>query len=148
VNVDGIVHGLHAVLPPMVKRGSGSVLVTASQSGLAPHAGDPLYAATKHFAIGLARSLALQTKKTGVRVNVVCPGATDTAIIPEVLREGERGIVFQTPERVAQTAINILLDRTETGEAWIVPPTAPPQLWEFHDVPAEYRKIATEQVPI
>ena len=70
-----------AALPEMRVRGGGSLLYTASVSGLIGSPNSPVYSAMKFGVIGFARSLAKRVVKDGIRVNVVCPGAVDTPML-------------------------------------------------------------------
>ena len=70
-----------AALPEMRARGGGSLLYTASVSGLVGSPNSPVYSAAKFGVIGFARSLAKRVVKDGIRVNVVCPGAIDTPML-------------------------------------------------------------------
>jgi len=81
LNFMGVVHGVHAVLPDMVARGGGRIVTIASTAALKGYAYVSAYAAAKHAVLGLTRSLALETARTGVTVNCVCPGFTDTDLI-------------------------------------------------------------------
>ena len=72
-----------AALPEMRVRGGGSLLYTASVSGLVGSPNSPVYSAVKFGVIGFARSLAKRVVKDGIRVNVVCPGAVDTPMLRE-----------------------------------------------------------------
>jgi NAD(P)-dependent dehydrogenase (short-subunit alcohol dehydrogenase family) len=76
VNVDGVVFGIRAALPTLRRAGGGSIVVTASLSGLTPYPDDPIYAMTKHAVVGLVRSLAAPFEKDGVMINCVCPGSS------------------------------------------------------------------------
>ncbi|EXJ90158.1 hypothetical protein A1O3_03227 [Capronia epimyces CBS 606.96] len=67
-------------LAQMKKQGSGSVVNIGSTSSLVGVARLPLYTSTKHAVLGLTRSWALDFAKYGVRVNMVAPGPTDTAM--------------------------------------------------------------------
>lgn len=82
VNVDGALLGLRATLPLLAAAGGGSVTVTSSAAGLGGLAFDPFYAMSKHAVVGMVRSFAPVFKRRGVRLNVFCPGAMDTAILP------------------------------------------------------------------
>ena len=81
LNLMGVVHGIHAVLLDMVARGGGRIVTIASTAALKGYAYVSAYAAAKHAVLGLTRSLALETAKSGVTINCVCPGFTDTDLI-------------------------------------------------------------------
>jgi 3-hydroxybutyrate dehydrogenase len=81
VNFMGVVHATQAVLPAMLERKRGRVVAIASTAGLKGYAYVSAYSASKHAVIGLVRSLALETAKSGVTVNAVCPGFTETDLL-------------------------------------------------------------------
>ena len=81
INLRGVVHGVAAAYPLMVEQGHGHVVNVASLAGLVPSPMLVAYAATKHAVVGLSLSLRLEAKAHGVKVTVVCPGFTDTAIL-------------------------------------------------------------------
>jgi NAD(P)-dependent dehydrogenase (short-subunit alcohol dehydrogenase family) len=112
VNLDGVVFGLQAVLPHMRERG-GAITVTASMVGLIPLPVDPMYSATKHALVGLVRSVAAAMPGAPVRVNAICPGGVDTAIVPEALRAG--GMSMMSSELLAGDVLD-LLERGASGE--------------------------------
>jgi 3-hydroxybutyrate dehydrogenase len=85
LNVMGVVHATRAVLDDMVRRGFGRVVVNASVAGLKGYAYVSAYCAAKHAAVGLVRALAQETVKSGVTVNAVCPGFTDTDMVAKSL---------------------------------------------------------------
>ena len=113
VNVDGVVFGLDALLPLMTD--GGAVVVTSSLAGITPYGVDPLYAMSKHAVSGLVRSLAGELGKRGIRINALCPGAIDTAIIPNDQRTEQA--VFMTPDNIAGEVLR-LFDVDETGKTW------------------------------
>src|SRR3984957_17245247 len=80
-NFLGTVHATQAVLPGMVERRRGRIVAIASTAGLKGYAYVSAYSAAKHAVIGLVRSLALETAKSGVTVNAVCPGFTETDLL-------------------------------------------------------------------
>jgi NAD(P)-dependent dehydrogenase (short-subunit alcohol dehydrogenase family) len=80
VNLRGVVHGVQAAHPVMVRQGFGHIINTASLAGLTPVPGIVPYAATKWAVVGLSLSLRAESAARGVRVSVVCPGVVDTPI--------------------------------------------------------------------
>jgi 3-hydroxybutyrate dehydrogenase len=83
LNVMGIVHAARAVLPGMVARKFGRIVAVASTAGLKGYPYVTAYCTTKHAVVGLVRSLAIETAKSGVTVNAVCPSFTDTDLVRE-----------------------------------------------------------------
>jgi A-factor type gamma-butyrolactone 1'-reductase (1S-forming) len=79
VNLKGIWRSMRAELPAILKRGSGAVVNVASVGGLIAAPGISPYCASKHGVIGLSKAAALDYAPT-VRINVVAPGAVDTAM--------------------------------------------------------------------
>jgi NAD(P)-dependent dehydrogenase (short-subunit alcohol dehydrogenase family) len=113
VNVDGVVFGLKALLP--VLEPGAAIVVTASLAGITPYSVDPLYAMSKHAVVGLVRSLAPTLAERGIRINAICPGGIDTAIIPDAQRTDDA--VFMTPEHIADE-VRFLTTVDETGKTW------------------------------
>lgn len=124
VNLDGVYFGAQAVLPAMVERGEGQVLVTASMAGLGAMAGDVAYAATKHAVVGLVKSIGSTLEQSGTRgvcISALCPGFVDTPIVPDEAKAfiGQMGLPVIAPERVAEAAVQALTERVN-GSQWIV----------------------------
>jgi len=81
VNLMGVVHGVQAAYPRMVRQGFGHIVNIASMAGLMPTPFTAVYAMTKHGVVGLSRSLRLEARRHGVRVSVVCPGVIRTPLL-------------------------------------------------------------------
>ena len=81
VNLRGVVHGVQAAFPVMVRQRRGHIVNTASLAGLVPAPLLTPYSMTKHAVVGLSLSLRPEAASHGVRVTAVCPGFTDTPIL-------------------------------------------------------------------
>lgn len=107
-----------AVLPGMLERGSGSIVMIASRLGQIGFAGVAHYAAAKAGVLGLAKSLAKEVGPRGVRVNSVAPGVTITDMGAEVMdgEVGRRRLAelparrFATAAEVAGSVVFLLTD--------------------------------------
>jgi len=85
VNLGGAFFCSREVVPQMIERQWGRIVNVASTAGLVGYAYVAAYCAAKHGVIGLTRALALETAKSGVTVNAVCPGYTETDIVKEAV---------------------------------------------------------------
>lgn len=85
VDLMGAVYAAQAVLPDMQKANWGRIVNIASTAGLTGMAYITAYCAAKHGMVGFTRSLAIELAKTGITVNAVCPGYTDTDIVANSL---------------------------------------------------------------
>lgn len=85
VNLRGVFLCTQAALPSMREQDSGRIINIASTAGLKGYAYIAAYAASKHGVIGMTRALALELALTGITVNCVCPGFTDTAMAADAV---------------------------------------------------------------
>lgn len=81
INIRGVVHGITAAYPIMIKQRSGHIVNTASMAGLVPAPLLVPYVMTKHAVVGLSLSLRAEAAACGVRVSALCPSAVETPIL-------------------------------------------------------------------
>lgn len=83
VNLKSAFLGAKYAVPHMKEQGSGVILNTASTAGIRPRTGLSAYAASKGGMITLTKQLAYELAEDGIRVNAICPVATDTDMLPK-----------------------------------------------------------------
>jgi len=86
VNLTGTYHCTRAAIAPMLAANWGRIVNVSSTAGLRGYAYCTAYCAAKHGVIGMTRALALEVAKTGVTVNAVCPGYTDTGVVRDAIK--------------------------------------------------------------
>lgn len=99
VNVKGVVHGVRAVVPGMIAQGYGHIVNVASLAALAPVPGLALYCASKYAVRGYSLSVALELRRHGIAVTVVCPDAVQTPML-DVQRDVEAAAMTFSGPRV------------------------------------------------
>ncbi len=99
LNLVGPMHLSQALLAPMRERGSGSIVNIASDAGRVGSLGETVYSAAKAGLIGFTKSLARETARYGIRVNCVCPGPTDTALMAAVPDKVKEALIKAIPLR-------------------------------------------------
>lgn len=83
INLTGMLHMHHAVLPAMVERRAGRVVNIASDAARVGSSGEAVYAACKGGIVAFSKTLAREHARHGITVNVVCPGPTETALFAD-----------------------------------------------------------------
>ena len=149
INLDGVVFGARAALRAMRARTDGRkggvIIATASVAGIDPTGSpSPIYPLTKHAVIGFVRSLGPALAKEGITVHAICPGLTDTAILPDPIKAMfvGMGIPMVDPDRVADAVVTAATAGPEaSGSCWIVQPDAT-YAHEFNDVPGPHKRLA------
>ena len=134
-NVDGVVFGVHAALPALRAAGGGAIVATASLAGLTGVPWDPVYAASKHAVVGLVRSLAPALEAEGIRLNAVCPGFAESAIIDPIREMLAAGGVAIIPAEDVAAAVLELLAGDASGECVVIQPGRAPLAFAFRGVP-------------
>ena len=97
VNVLGAVNGIRAAVPIMRAQQSGSIVLTASVSGLTAWSHAAPYCATKAAVIQLSKVAAVEYARDGIRVNCVCPGTFRSAIHADLPPEALDTIAARHP---------------------------------------------------
>jgi ribitol 2-dehydrogenase len=87
LNINAVFRSVHAVLPHMVERKTGDIIVTSSIAGLVPVVWEPIYTASKHAVQAFVHTLRRQVAKHGLRVGAVAPGPVVTALISDWPKE-------------------------------------------------------------
>ena len=112
LNVNAAFRTVHAVLPHMVERGRGDVILTSSIAGLVPVVWEPIYTASKFAVQAFAHTLRRQVMRHGVRVGAVAPGPVATALLDDwpraKLEEALASGSLMQPEAVAEAVLFML----------------------------------------
>ena len=91
INLKGPLNLHKAALPHLIAAGGGKVVNVASDAGRVGSSGESVYSACKGGLIAFSKTIARECARDNVRVNVVCPGPTDTALLRSFVGEGEYG---------------------------------------------------------
>lgn len=117
LNVNAVFRSIHAVLPHMVERKTGDIVVTSSVAGFIPVVWEPVYTASKHAVQAFVHTLRRQVSKHGIRVGEIAPGPVLTSLLSdwpkakmdEALASGS----LMEPKEVAE-AVLFMLTRPRT----------------------------------
>jgi NAD(P)-dependent dehydrogenase (short-subunit alcohol dehydrogenase family) len=121
-NLDSANTALRAILPGLVARKRGSVVLVGSRSGVRPFdaAGDAAYAASKAALTALAQAIAAEVLADGVRVNLVLPSTIDTAANRQAMPDADHSR-WVTTESLADVVGFLLSDRSRDISGAAIP---------------------------
>jgi NAD(P)-dependent dehydrogenase (short-subunit alcohol dehydrogenase family) len=99
INIKGVFYMAKFGITHLKKDANGAIINVASVAGLVGMTNHIAYSASKHAVVGMTKTLALEYAKKGIRVNAVCPGFTDTAMVETANLEKEyiEGLKYGTP---------------------------------------------------
>jgi ribitol 2-dehydrogenase len=118
LNINAAFRSVQAVLPHMVERKSGDIIMTSSIAGMVPVVWEPIYTASKHAVQAFVHTVRRQVAKHGVRVGAVQPGPVVTALISDWPQE-------KLDEAIAAGG---LMEATEVAEAVVFMLTRSPNV--------------------
>jgi NAD(P)-dependent dehydrogenase (short-subunit alcohol dehydrogenase family) len=137
VNIRGVVHGIAAAYPLMLRQGHGHIVNTASMAGLTAAGQITSYVTTKHAVVGLSLALRSEAASRGVGVLVVCPSAVETPILDKgaiggfvgrnYFLEGQGVKTAYDPDRLARDTLRAI----EKNKAILVKPPLAHAQWLF-----------------
>lgn len=141
INLSSAFHTIRCALPAMKARGWGRIVNIASAHGLVASVEKVAYVAAKHGIVGLTRVVALETARTNVTCNAICPGWVLTPLVQtqidaraqaqgltqdaakvSLLSEKQPSLEFVTPEQIAGLLVFLCSDAAQQvrGAAWSV----------------------------
>lgn len=137
VNIRGVVHGVAAAYPVMLRQGHGHIINTASMAGLTAAGQITSYVMTKHAVVGLSLALRSEAVSRGVGVLAVCPAAVETPILDkgaiggfvgrDYYLRGQGMKTAYSPDRLARDTLKAI----ERNKALLVVPKRAHASWLF-----------------
>lgn len=122
VDLTSVFLGCRAVLPAMLEQDYGRIINTGSQLGLRGSPGTAHYCAAKGGVHALTKSIAYEVAETGVRVNAIAPGPSETAIIAdlpdEMIEQIRQEVPLKRLARVEEIVPTVVLLASEDGGAY------------------------------
>jgi NAD(P)-dependent dehydrogenase (short-subunit alcohol dehydrogenase family) len=115
INVQGVFLGMKYVLPVMMEKKAGSIIISSSVAGVIGFPGMVAYMASKHAIIGIMRVAAIEAGPLGIRVNTVNPGPVESRMMSSLETGVDQLLKATSPETPMPSAKEILLMNTPTG---------------------------------
>jgi NAD(P)-dependent dehydrogenase (short-subunit alcohol dehydrogenase family) len=118
VNVKGVWLSMKYEIPEMIRTGGGAIVNTSSGAGVVGYPQQPIYIASKHAVLGLTKSAALEYAKSGIRINAIAPGVTETEMVERVDKQFIERLKSITPigrigdpQEIANAVVWLLSDK-------------------------------------
>jgi len=112
LNINAAFRSVHAVLPGMIARGSGDIIMTSSVAGMIPVVWEPIYTASKHAVQAFLHALRRQVAPKGIRVGSIAPGPVVTALLDDwpkaKMEEALAAGSLMQPDAVADAVLYML----------------------------------------
>jgi 3-hydroxybutyrate dehydrogenase len=138
INLSSVFHTSRLALPGMRERGWGRIINVASVHGLVASKDKAAYVAAKHGVVGLTKTIALETARSAITCNAICPGWVLTPLVQQqidqriaagtdpqqarddLLAEKQPSLEFVTPEQLGELALFLCSDAAVQvrGAAW------------------------------
>jgi 3-oxoacyl-[acyl-carrier protein] reductase len=120
VNLKGMFFTSRALIPQMLENGGGAIVNVASTAALVGGNGGAAYTTSKHGIVGLTRQLCFDYASSGIRANVICPGAVETGMTKEIFAAGDAAVMeavrsapigrWAQPDELASVALFLASD--------------------------------------
>lgn len=124
-NLTSVFQFSNAVLPSMIKRGTGSIVNIASIAGLVAGKGGAAYTVAKHGVIGYTKHLSSEYARYGIKINAICPGTIETPLIKDIKHSIPKDNIptrtFGQIEQVADLAVFLASDEAKFMNGVAVP---------------------------
>ncbi len=135
INLYGVVNGVFAAYPVMVKQGFGHIVNTASIYGLIPAVGEISYVTSKYGVVGLSNALRTEGASFGVKVSVLCPGFIDTPLLQtaKINRYDREKFLELVPDAIpVDKCVHEILRGVERNKAIILVTPFAKLIWRLH----------------
>lgn len=118
VNIKGAWHAVKAVLPSMIKKGKGAIVITSSVTGdMVADPGEVAYATSKSALVGFTKAMAREVADKNIRVNAICPGYVMTPMVEGMAKQSDPEDPSRAIKAIADAIpLGRLADPMEIGE--------------------------------